>query len=218
MGGRGATYSYNGDRGRGDAMPVSPYAIGSLNKGTNKGTNIEQAKNRFRSQMLNQKIEYSAYYDSDGYIHSLGSSGQKGTTAVESFSTVAKEKRITGVIHNHPYQEWAGGGATFSKADIKYLKSSYDQTNGRIREIVATAKEGIYTARISRKKVPTDRQISRALSNADKKSTGSYSSKKKMRETIHNDLANELGKIGIEVTFTSNSANSDKLITQKLKK
>lgn len=153
MGGRG-TYSYskNSSTSIGNGDPLTAYAVASLNKGSAKGTTVSSAINRFREQMMDKKVEYSAYIDNSGYIHALGSTNKEGSTKVAPVSAVAKEKGISTIIHNHPYgtsdgRKWGG---SFSEGDMAYIASAYANSGGKINRIIATAREGTYSAKVTK--------------------------------------------------------------------
>lgn len=103
MGGRGA-YSYSGGGGGAkNNTPLDAYAVASLNRGTAKGTTPDAAISRFREQLMDKKVEYSAYIDDAGYVHALGSTGKEGSTKIAPLSSVAKERGVSTIVHNHPH-------------------------------------------------------------------------------------------------------------------
>lgn len=115
MGGRGA-YSYSGGGGGAkNNTPLDAYAVASLNRGTAKGTTPDAAISRFREQLMDKKVEYSAYIDDAGYVHALGSTGKEGSTKIAPLSSVAKERGVSTIVHNHPHGgvRWAKMGRSF---------------------------------------------------------------------------------------------------------
>lgn len=216
MGGRGA-YSYSGNtRGRNSSVPLNAYAVASLNRGIAAGTSTESAINRFRNQLMEKKVEYSAYIDDFGYIHSLGSTGKEGSTSVAPMSTVAKERGVSTIIHNHPHgtsdgRKWGG---PFSEADLSFIASTYARSNGGINRIVATAREGTYSAEV--KKAVSQSQVKRAASKADSRVSGKrYQSEKAMWSAVNKAYTSEFGKIGIDITFVPQRKTTGKLVTKK---
>lgn len=215
MGGRGA-YSYSGNGSVKNSAPLSAYAVASLNKGAHKGTTVESAIARFREQLMNSKYEYSAYVDDAGYIHSLGSTGKEGSTKVAPLSSIANEKGVTTIVHNHPFggsdgRKWGG---PLSHGDLAYVASVYNATGGKLNRIVATSNEGTYSA-IVRKRV-TQRQVSRAASRADAAVKGKkYQSEIAMWRAVNAAYTSEFAKIGIEITYTKQPKKTGRLVTQK---
>ena len=217
MGGRGSV-SYSGSREHtgGKEQPLTAYAVASLNKGVSSGTTSDDAMNRFRDQMMDKKVEYSAYIDDNGYIHALGSSGKEGSTGVAPFENLRNEKGNLTVIHNHPHGTSDGRiwGGSFSENDLRYVATAYYVTNGKVNRIVATAREGTYIANVKRK--VTDKQVRRAAARAEKNAKKEkYTSEKAMWRNVNAAYAKEFGKIGIEITFTDKKVTRDKLATQK---
>ncbi len=217
MGGRGV-YSYSEGSGRNkNVKSLSAFAVASLNAGSASGTTPEQATNRFREQMMDKKVEYSSYIDDKGYIHALGSTGQEGSTAVASLETVAKQKGITTIIHNHPYgtsdgRKWGG---TFSKADLRHIARTHSISGGKVNKIVATSREGTYTAIV--KNTVTEKQVATAHQKAKKAVIGKkYQSEKVMWSALNLSLTKEFSKIGIEIKFDSQPFKKSRLVTQKI--
>lgn len=217
MGGRGS-YSYSGNfENNSDSTPLSAYAAASLNKGIAGGTSTEAAINRFRDQMMDQRVEHSAYIDDNGYVHSLGSTGKEGSTKVAPLSSVAKEKGVSTIIHNHPDggsdgRKWGG---PFSQADLSYIASAHARTNGSVNRMVATAKEGTYSAVV--KKTVSDAAVKRAAAIADSLVRGNkYQSEKAMWDAVNKAYTQEFSKIGIDITYTPQKKTKDKLVTQKI--
>lgn len=215
MGGRGA-YSYSGSREHSDKTPLSSFAVASLNRGTAGGTSVESAIDRFREQTMDKKVEYSAYIDGAGYVHSLGSTGKEGSTKVAPLSSVANEKGVSTIIHNHPHgtsdgRKWGG---PFSKGDMEYIASAHAMSGGKVNRIIATSNEGTYSARV--KKPVTKKQVDEAASLADSSLKGKkFQSEKAMWRAVNSAYTSEFGKIGIEITFKSQKKKQSKLITQK---
>ena len=216
MGGRGA-FSYSGGSSIGSSAPLSAYAVASLNKGVAKGTTVDAAINRFREQLMDAKVEYSAYVDDAGYIHSLGSTGQEGSTKVASLSTVAKEKGVSTIVHNHPHggSDGRAWGGPFSEADLKYIASAYSLSNGKVNRIVATSNEGTYSAKVT--KFVTQSQVAKAAAKANSQVKGkTYQSEIAMWRAVNSAYTSEFAKIGINITFTGQNKKSSRLVTQKI--
>ena len=217
MGGRG-TYSYSGSSNNSaSSKPLSAYAVASLNKGVAKGTTYEQAIERFREQLMTKKVEYSAYIDDNGYAHALGSIGEEGATKIASPSVIAKEKGVSTVIHNHPYGGSDGRfwGGTFSEADLSYISATYNKSNGGINKIIATSKEGTYTATV--KKRISGKQIQATHRKAEQAIKGKkFQSEKAMWKALNTSLTKEFGKIGINIKFNEQTSKKKKLVTQKI--
>ncbi len=219
MGSRGQV-SYTGGGGGGsftDDTPLNAYAVASLNTGVAKGTTPKQAIGRFREQMMDKKVEYSAYIDDYGYVHALGSTGKEGSTKAASLETVSKQKGVSTIIHNHPHggsdgRKWGG---TFSEADLSFVVRAFNKSGGNINKIVATSKEGTYKATV--KKKVTEKQVKKAYAKADsiaRKKT--YTSEKAMWKDVNSTLTKEFGKIGIDIKFDSQPVKKKKLTTQKI--
>ena len=220
MGGRGAySFSANMMRQRPDRNPLSAYAVASLNRGSAKGTSPDAAIGRFREQMMNAKYEFSAYVDNSGYIHALGSTGKEGSTRVAPLSSIAKEKGISTVVHNHPFggsdgRKWGG---PLSDGDLSYIAAAYAQSGGKVNRIVATSNEGTYSA-VVKKKV-TGNQVLSAASKAKSSLKGKkYQSEISMWRAINNAYTSEFGKIGIDITFQKQRKRNDRVVTQKFGK
>lgn len=214
MGGRGA-FSYSGGYGDIDNDPLHTFAIGSLNKGISKGTNTTDAINRFREQMLSKNHEYSAYIDSNGYLHALGSTGKKGSTKVVDYYKMIKERDIKSVIHNHPHGGDRKWGGPLSVNDYLFANQTRAKSNGKVDTIIATSREGTYTAKIT--KSVSDVSIKRAANKADatlKKKR--YRSEKSMWEAMQKEYSKEMKKIGINVSFSPGTYREKNLITQRL--
>lgn len=199
-----------------DNTPLSSYAVASLNKGSAHGTTPEKAIERFREQLMSKKVEYSAFLDDQGYFHSLGSTGRQGSTKVAPFSSVAKEKGVSTVVHNHPYgtsdgRKWGG---PLSTADLSYIANAHSATGGKINRIVATAREGTYSANVTRKVSSGD--VNRAAKRADKQLDGKkFRSEKAMWRAVHSTYKKEFAKIGIDLDFSAKRKKKGKLVTQK---
>lgn len=215
MGGRGA-YSYSGSTSIRNSDPLNAYAVASLNRGTAGGTTVGAAIDRFREQLMNEKVEYSAYIDDAGYIHALGSTGKEGSTKVAPASAVAKEDGVSTIIHNHPFgtsdgRKWGG---PLSEGDISYVARAYADSGGRINRIVATSNEGTYSARVTRP--VTQRQVRDAAARADRSLSGrKFQSEISMWRAVNNAYTSEFAKIGINITYTKQRKRSDRLVTQR---
>ena len=217
MGGRGSI-SYSGGRsGSEDNTPLGKYAVASLNRGAAAGTTTESAVARFREQLMDKKVEYSAYIDDAGYVHSLGSTNKEGSTKVAPLSSVAKEKGVSTIIHNHPNggsdgRKWGG---PFSEADLSYIARAYSQTGGRLNRIVATSREGTYSASV--KRTVSQKQVRAAAQRADDAVTGKrFQSERAMWNAVNKAYTSEFAKIGIDITFAAQSKRSSKLVTRKI--
>lgn len=226
MGGRGA-YSASGlsmehDRGHANNVPLSLYATASLNKGSAVGTTPEAAASRFREQLLGSHVEYSAYIDRAGYVHALAGTGEKGSTGIVPLSRLVHEKGITTLIHNHPHFGDRAYGGTFSAADIKTAFRNYVATKGTVNTIKATAKEGTYTAVVTKNvynKRVTEDSIAAAANRAETRAWRgkTFSTKKEMWQAIHTETAKEMANLGINISFKpAINATKGKLVTQKI--
>lgn len=216
MGGRGS-YSYSGGgSNRRQSAPLSAFAVASLNRGTAGGTTTEAAIGRFREQLMDAKVEYSAYIDDQGFVHSLGSTGKEGSTKVAPLSSIANEKGVSTIVHNHPHggsdgRKWGG---PFSEADLSYIASSHELTGGKVSRMVATSNEGTYSAIV--KKAVSQSRVRRAASRADSAVSGrKFQSEKAMWRAVNDAYTSEFGRIGIDITFTPQKKKSGKLVTQK---
>lgn len=176
----------------------------------------EVAVERFRAQLYDADVEFSGYVDNSGYIHALASSGEDGSTWVIPHSwAVLHEKGVRTVIYNHPSDSTRLYGGTLSSADYTYIASVFRQTNGIINTMVATAKEGVYTAKIT--KVVSERQIKAADRRARASVNGkTYPTQKSMWGALHDAEAREMVKIGIVVTYEPRGVNRETLVTQKI--
>ncbi len=215
MGGRGVC-SYNGSSSRASNVAVKAYAVAALNTGVAGGTSLEDAISRFREQTANERYEYSAYIDAHGYIHSLASTGDEGSTALAPIGSVAKESNVIAVTHNHPSEPSTGRkwGGPLSGDDFLALQSSYMLSGGSINRMVATAREGTYQARITKR--VTREQVNNAISRAEKNLKGTkYQSEWAQWKAVHNTYAKEFAKIGVEVQFTKQQKRAKKLVTQQ---
>lgn len=217
MGSRG-TYSFTATQRHMVAdEELDAFAVASLNVGTAKGTTPDKAIERFRQQLMNESVEYSAYLDSNGYFHALGSIGNEGETAIASLKTVANEKGITTIVHNHPHggsdnRKWGG---PFSKDDLIVLAQKNATSGGKIIQMVATAREGTYKAKI--KKKVTSSQVEKAAKKAEKSIENKpYWSEKGMWKLIHNAYSKEFDKIGIKISFEKQRKKKGRLVTQKI--
>lgn len=218
MGGRGA-YSYNasGAKPIASSDPLTAYAVASLNRGAAKGTTVDSAIDRFREQLMNEKVEYSAYIDDAGYIHALGSMNKEGSTKVAPLSAVAKERGISTVIHNHPYggsdgRKWGG---PFSEGDISYIASMYAASKGKVNRIVATSNEGTYSAVVTRPL--SQKQVRAAAKRADAAVRGKkYQSEIAMWRAVNSAYTSEFGKLGVNITFSPQKKQNEKMTTQTI--
>ena len=216
MGGRG-TYSYSGQSVTGGkSEPLGRYAVASLNKGTASGTTTESAIERFRGQLMDAKVEYSAYIDDYGYVHALGSNENEGSTNVAPLSAIANERGVSTVIHNHPHggsdgRKWGG---PLSANDLAYIADAHGKTGGKVRRMVATSNEGTYSAVVTRN--VSRRQVQNAAKTADASLFGKkFQSEKAMWRAVNDAYTREFGKIGINITFTPQRKHTDRLVTQK---
>lgn len=153
MGGRGS-WSYSGQTSQAPGKPLGAYAVATLNKGVAKGTTTESAISRFRDQLMDAKVEYSAFIDDLGYVHALGSTGDEGSTQVAPLTAVWNEKGVSTVIHNHPHgtsdgRKWGG---PFSEGDMSYIANAHFLSGGKVNRMAAMSNEGTYSA-IVRKSV-----------------------------------------------------------------
>lgn len=215
MGGRGV-YSYSSSASAPSSTPLSSYAVASLNRGTAGGTTVDDAISRFREQLMDKKTEYSAYIDDLGYVHSLGSTGKEGETKVAPLATIAKEKEVSTIIHNHPYggsdgRKWGG---PLSEADLSHIADAYLLTNGKVNCIVATSNEGTYSAKVT--KAVSQGQVKSAAARADASLSGKkFQSEIAMWRAMNKAYTSEFAKIGIEITYDKQKKRTGKLVTQK---
>lgn len=166
---------------------------------------------------MGEKVEYSAYVDDAGYVHSLGSTGKEGSTKVAPLSSVAKEKGISTIVHNHPNggsdgRKWGG---PFSEADLVYISDAHAKSGGKINRMVATSREGTYSARVTR---PVSKKQARAAAErADRSLSGKkYPSERALWRAVNNAYTSEFAKIGIDITFSAQGKRSSKLVTQRM--
>lgn len=216
MGGRGA-YSFSSMPSISSSAPLNAYAVASLNRGAASGTTVEAAIGRFREQLMNEKVEYSAYIDEAGYVHALASMNNEGSTKIAPASAIAKEKGVTTIIHNHPHggsdgRKWGG---PFSEADLAYIANAYAGSGGRLNRMVATAREGTYSAKVTKK--VTQSQVHAAASRAEASLKGKkYQSEIAMWRAVNKAYTSEFGKIGIKITYDKQKKRNGKLTTQKV--
>ncbi len=218
MGGRGAwSYSASGsrDRLRSD-KPLSAYAVAALNTGIAGGTTSEAAVERFREQLMDERNEFSAYIDDAGFVHSLGSSGKGGSTAVASLFTVAHERGVSTVIHNHPFggsdgRKWGG---PLSEGDLMFISNAFERSGGKVNKMVATAREGTYTATVTRR--VSHAEFAAAAGRAENALKGrKFRSEWAMWEATNAAYASEFAKIGINIKFDGQPTRRKKLVTKK---
>lgn len=215
MGGRGA-YSYSGGDRRESRAALSAYAVASLNSGVAGGTTTEAAVERFREQLMDAKVEYSAYVDDAGYVHALGSAGREGSTRVAPLSAVAHESGVSTIVHNHPFgtsdgRKWGG---PLSEGDLSYVARAYRESGGRVNRIVATSNEGTYSARVTRP--VTQGQVRTAASRADAAVRGrKFQSEISMWRAVNEAYTSEFAKIGVTITYKKRPKRSGRLVTQR---
>lgn len=216
MGGRGS-YSYSGQTTRGQGTPLGAYAVATLNRGVAGGTTTEAAIGRFRDQLMDAKVEYSAYIDDLGYVHALGSTGKEGSTQVAPLAAIAKQTGVSTVIHNHPHgtsdgRKWGG---PFSESDLAYIANAHFLTGGKVNRMVATSNEGTYSA-VVRKPV-SQLRVSSASRRADSSLSGKkFQSEKAMWKAVNDAYTREFGKIGIDITYTPQRKTRDRFATEKI--
>lgn len=166
---------------------------------------------------MDKKVEYSAYIDDAGYVHFLGSTNKEGETSVAPSSTVAKEKGVSTVIHNHPHggrdgRKWGG---PFSEDVLVFIVDAYSRTGGKVKRMVATAREGTYSAKV-RKNVSV-KQARAAAERADRDVRGKiFQSEKALWDAVNHAYTSEFAKIGIDITFAAQSKRSSRLVTRKI--
>jgi hypothetical protein len=215
VGGRGS-YSYSGKRSAKDGSTLSAYAVASLNRGAAGGTTVESAIDRFREQLMDNRYEHSAYIDDAGYVHALGSTGKEGSTRVAPLSSVAHEKGVSTIIHNHPHggsdgRKWGG---PLSGGDLEYIASAYNMSGGRVKRIVATSNEGTYSALVT--KSVSGKAVRSAVKRADATVRGrKYQSEIAMWRAVNKAYTSEFAKIGIEISYEKQPKKSGLLVTQK---
>jgi hypothetical protein len=221
MGGRGS-YSITGygDGGVGGGgtlgAPLPAYAVASLNRDTAKGTTPEAAIQRFREQLMNQKYEYSAFVDDAGYVHSMTSAGKEGSTGIAPLASVAKEKGVSTIVHNHPHggsdgRKWGG---CLSGTDLETAATMYRLTGGKVNKIVATSNEGTYIATV-KKSIPSKTvkaTVEKARTAAKKKE---YGSELAMWRGLSDSYTKAFAKVGISIEFIPGTSKSAKFVTQQ---
>lgn len=216
MGGRGSFSFSAQNRGPRDYAPLSAFAVASLNKGSAKGTTVSAAIDRFREQLMDAKVEYSGYIDDSGYVHALGSTGREGETKIAPLSAIARERGVSTIIHNHPHggsdgRKWGG---PLSSDDLMSIANLYSLTRGRVNRIVATAREGTYSAKVRRNVSALD--FDSALKSAEGSLQGKrYPSEKAMWRAMNSAYTSAFGKIGIDITFTPQKKRKAELKTVK---
>lgn len=96
------------------------------------------------------------------------------------------------------------------------MAQSNATSGGRVKQIVATAREGTYRAKIKKKVTVT--QVEKAAKKAEEKAEKrTYFSERAMWKHLHRAYAKEFGRIGIEITFEKQrKARNGKLVTQKI--
>lgn len=121
------------------------------------------------------------------------------------------------IIHNHPNggsdgRKWGG---PFSEADLSHIARAYSQTGGRVKRIVATSREGTYSASV--KRTVSQKQVRAAAQRADDAVTGKrFQSERAMWNAVNKAYTSEFAKIGIDITFAAQSKRSSKLVTRKI--
>ncbi|MDB1855131.1 hypothetical protein [Collinsella aerofaciens] len=177
---------------------------------------MESAIDRFREQLMDNRYEHSAYIDDAGYVHALGSTGKEGSTRVAPLSSVAHEKGVSTIIHNHPHggsdgRKWGG---PLSGGDLEYIASAYNMSGGRVKRIVATSNEGTYSALVT--KSVSGKAVRSAVKRADATVRGrKYQSEIAMWRAVNKAYTSEFAKIGIEISYEKQPKKSGLLVTQK---
>ncbi len=208
MGGRGSI-SFTGyeTRSRGN-FNFERKPVARLNRGNaGGGASEEQSVERFRQQFRDEEYEYSVYMDKYGYMHGLGTSHNPHTTKVTPRKYIKTTDEPKSMLHNHPGDKQTGYGGTFSFADMSFLGSSYGTSKGVVNTIYATSPEGTYRAVIKGRRAPSQKEIRGAYNRAKKLTTDKkYRSYKGMWEAAHNNLSDEMKKIGIEMSFNRDTS------------
>ncbi|NPD32242.1 hypothetical protein HLV35_03040 [Eggerthellaceae bacterium zg-997] len=166
---------------------------------------------------MDAEFEHSAYIDSAGYAHALATLREYGATKVAPLSAVAKERGASAIIHNHPHGGPDGRiwGGPLSSGDLLHIARVHSETGGKVNRIIATAKEGTYSARVTRP--VSTLQAKRAAARADGTLKGRrFDSSKAMWQAVHDAYAAEFARIGVELSFDRKPKRSRRLVTQKI--
>lgn len=84
-----------------------------------------------------------------------------------------------------------------------------------MKRIVATSREGTYSASV--KRTVSQKQVRAAAQRADDAVTGKrFQSERAMWNAVNKAYTSEFAKIGIDITFAAQSKRSSKLVTRKI--
>lgn len=169
--------------------------------------------------MMGEGVEYSAYIDDKGYVHALASNRREGESSLAPVSAIEKESGVSTVIHNHPHggsdgRKW---GEPLSEADLRNIAAKYRASGGKIYRMVATSREGIYTAVVT--KNVKDYKVRLAAAKADneiRSGRNKYSSELAMWKAVQAAYKKEFAKLGIKLSFSKEGSRKDRLVTQKI--
>lgn len=108
-----------------------------------------------------------------------------------------------------------GGREPFSDKDLLKVISTFNNTGGKVNQIVATAREGTYKAFVTKK--ATKQQVAQAINRAENNIKGKkFQSEYAMWMAMHDAYANSFAKIGVKITFTRQTKAQRKFVSQKI--
>ena len=205
-GGRRSGGGFLGNTGT-EVGKVNPVNVAGMTKGVNGGSlrnvSTEETLRQYEASKLNMKKEQMAILDENGFIVKAYN-GDAHSVAFEPQYTVGRV-----VTHNHP----SDYGGTFSDADVgNFLK--FNQ-----KEIRASAKEGTYSLKETRKGSGNAKALDTAYAKAQpsllKKASeavnavaskgGSKTAQRKAYvDVYHNWYKNNFSKYGYTYSFKAN--------------
>lgn len=102
-----------------------------------------------------------------------------------------------------------------SEADLEHITSAYNLSNGKINTMIATAREGTYSAKVTKRM--TDKQFKKAVNNAEASLGGKkYQSEGGMWKAVNKAYTSEFAKIGVMIAFERQHKTNGNLVTQKI--
>lgn len=186
---------------------LQPVNVAGMTKGVNGGSlryvSTQETLRQYEASKLNKPNEQMAILDDNGFIVKAYE-GDKHSVAYIPEETIGKV-----VTHNHPNKY----GGTFSDADVAGFLE-YGQ-----KEIRASAKEGTYSLRETKKGSGQKDALNKAYAKAQpllakkaesalekvKNAGGSRTAQRKAYvDVYHNWYKNNFGKYGYTYTFTKN--------------
>ena len=186
---------------------LQPVNVAGMTKGVNGGSlryvSTQETLRQYEASKLNKPNEQMAILDDNGFIVKAYE-GDKHSVAYIPEETIGKV-----VTHNHPDKY----GGTFSDADVAGFLE-YGQ-----KEIRASAKEGTYSLRETKKGSGQKDALNKAYAKAQpslakkaesslekvKNAGGSRTAQRKAYvDVYHNWYKNNFGKYGYTYTFTKN--------------